>query len=170
MTNRNLVKGAILAGVLLVGGWLLGGAPGGPQATSVTTPRRSPRPSGPKPTGNVPGAGISRNIFEFADEGGRVPPAAETPRPQPASTPRPVPLAEPLAAAPEPVVRLVGVVLRGERRKAAVSIRGELSVLGVGETADGYTVLAIDEEEGVRLKGPEGELTLPPPSGPAGRD
>jgi hypothetical protein len=69
---------------------------------------------------------------------------------------------------PEAPVRLVGVVLRGGKRKAALAIRGELAVIGPGESADGYTVVAIDEEEGVRLVGPEGEITLAPPGGSPG--
>jgi hypothetical protein len=168
MTNRSLVNGAILGGVLLVGGWLLGGAPGGPQATSAVAPRRAPRAPGRSPIGNPPGALVSRNIFEFADDAVDVPASEGARDPRPLPTPLALPRAETPPQAPEPVVRLVGVVLRSGQRKAALSIRGELSVLGLGESTDGYTVLAIDEEDGVRLKGPEGEVTLAPPHGPAG--
>jgi hypothetical protein len=43
---------------------------------------------------------------------------------------------------------------------AALSIAGEVLVLAPGETAEGYTLLAIDEETGVRLGSPDGELAL----------
>jgi len=38
-------------------------------------------------------------------------------------------------------------------------------VLGVGEQAEGYVLLAADEDAGVRIQGPDGAvLTLPPAS------
>jgi hypothetical protein len=62
-------------------------------------------------------------------------------------------------------MRLVGLVRKGGALKAAVSMWGETVVLGVGDEARGYQVLSIDEEGGVRLRGPDGsELTLLPSS------
>jgi hypothetical protein len=58
-------------------------------------------------------------------------------------------------------MRLVGLVRKGGALKAAVSMWGETVVLGVGDEARGYQVLSIDEEGGVRLRGPDGlEVTL----------
>lgn len=63
--------------------------------------------------------------------------------------------------APEPVVRLTGFVRRGGTLRAALSVRGEVWLLAVGEAASGFTLLAADEEAGVRLRDPLGaELAL----------
>jgi hypothetical protein len=109
---------------------------------------------------------VSRNIFEFAADPGSVRVRDETPRPRSSPVPAPLSIGPLTPETPvEPAVRLVGVVLRGGQRKAALAIRGELAVIAAGETVDGYTVLAIDEEDGVRIKGPEGEFTLTPRGG-----
>jgi hypothetical protein len=163
--TRGVAAVAALGGVLLVGGWLLWGAQGLPPGTPAASPSRvGPRTAVGAPPA-TPGESrlSSRNIFEFADEGGNAPPAEGLPDLRRAPRPAPTTVAE-LAPAPvpEPTVRLVGVVLRGGRRKAALAIRGELAVIGPGESADGYTVVAIDDEDVVRLKGPEGEITLRP--------
>jgi len=73
------------------------------------------------------------------------------------SSPSPAASANPL--------RLIGLVRRGGRLKAALSMFGETVVLGEGEESRGYKVLSVDEESGVRLKGPDGaELSLAPSS------
>jgi hypothetical protein len=48
--------------------------------------------------------------------------------------------------------------------QAALTILGETVVLATGESSDGYTVLSIDEEEGVRLRGPDGVTLVLAPS------
>jgi hypothetical protein len=48
--------------------------------------------------------------------------------------------------------RLVGIQRQGGVLKAAVALGGDVAVLREGESVDGYTVVAIDEEEGVRLR------------------
>jgi hypothetical protein len=59
----------------------------------------------------------------------------------------------------------VGFVRRAGRLKAALAISGDVVVVGPGEDANGYAVLAIDEETGVVLRAPGGdEMTLTPPS------
>jgi hypothetical protein len=61
-------------------------------------------------------------------------------------------------------VRVAGLVRRSGQLKAALVIRGEMTLAGKGEQAGGYTVLEVDEESGVRLRGPDGaEMVLPPP-------
>jgi hypothetical protein len=67
------------------------------------------------------------------------------------------------APAPEPV-RLVGLLRRGTRVKAALSIAGETHVLAGGESAGGYTVLGIDEDDGVRVKTPDGSVIVLAPA------
>jgi hypothetical protein len=62
---------------------------------------------------------------------------------------------EPATRAPEPV-RLVGLVNRGGKLVAALSILGEVVVLGPGDEAEGYRVLSVDSDQGVRLRGPDG--------------
>jgi len=78
--------------------------------------------------------------------------------------PRPT-VAPPKAATPppEPAFRLVGVVRREGRLRAAISLGGEVVLLAPGESAGGVTVLAV-QEDGVRLRGPDGrEQVLPLP-------
>jgi hypothetical protein len=97
-----------------------------------------------------------RNIFRYGDE--------------PRAFARPAPVAghtsviDPAEApAPEPRTRLVGLVERGGRRAAALSIDGEVVVLGEGESVGGFTVLDVGDEA-VTLRSPEGdEETLPLP-------
>jgi hypothetical protein len=94
-----------------------------------------------------------RNIFRYAD---RTPVEA---RPGP-SPPRPS-LADPAEELEEGSrVRLVGLVKKGGRPVAALSIDGEVVVLAEGESSGGVTVIAVDGEA-VSLRGPEGgEETL----------
>jgi hypothetical protein len=49
----------------------------------------------------------------------------------------------------------VGVVRRDGRLCAALAIGGEVVLLAPGESAGGVTVLAV-QEDGVRLRGPDG--------------
>jgi hypothetical protein len=65
---------------------------------------------------------------------------------------------------PEPVspVRLIGYVRRGDNLRAVLSVRGATTVVGAGDDAEGYRVMAVDED-GVRLRTPAGdELVLKP--------
>jgi len=60
--------------------------------------------------------------------------------------------------------RLVGILRQGGALKAAISVDGEVVVVRAGERAGAYTVLAIDEDDGVRLSDASGAaLTLAPP-------
>jgi hypothetical protein len=61
-------------------------------------------------------------------------------------------------------VRVVGLIRRAGGLQAALVVEGEMTVVGKGERAGGYTVLDVDDEAGVRLRTPGGgELLLPPP-------
>src|SRR5439155_22509407 len=100
-----------------------------------------------------------RNVFEYGDGTPRVAAAA------PAAAP-PSLLMAPAAPPPSapPAVRLIGLVRRGGQLKAALAVVGKTVVLAPGESASGYTVVSIDEEEGVQLKAPDGSplrLLLP---------
>ena len=98
----------------------------------------------------------ARDPFRYAEEHRQgttsAPPpinAAPSPPPAPAASANPL--------------RLIGIVRKGGTVKAAVSLWGETVVLAEGEESRGYKVLSIDDEGGVRLRGPDGsELTLPP--------
>jgi hypothetical protein len=70
------------------------------------------------------------------------------------------------AAPPTPApLRLLGFVRRGEVLMAALSVYGVVVTAGPGESAEGYEVLAVDEDTGVRLRGLDGsEVALDPPS------
>jgi hypothetical protein len=155
------VRPLVLAAVLIAAGaawWLAAGPPHPPSAARPTAPRRTERPPGPVPTG--PAALPERSVFEY----GGAPPAVRAPAPRPApTTPPPVPEAV-LPSAPEPV-RLVGLVHRGGRLRAVLSVEGEVAVLGPGEQIQGYRVLAVDEER-VRIQAPDGtERALARPEG-----
>jgi hypothetical protein len=150
------------AAALLIGGWwLLQGAPGSRGVTPSGPGRRAAQP--PVTPGLAPEPALSRNIFEYA-EAPAAPVAAAPARVFRPPSPQPSVLLSP-PPPPVPEVRLVGVVVRGGQRKAALYVRGEMAVLAAGETAGGYTVLSIDEDDGVRVRGPEGELTLSAPVG-----
>jgi hypothetical protein len=126
-------------------------------------PRRPPAhaESPALPAGVTPSL-PERNVFEYAE-----PRAA----PAPIVAPRPIapPSGRPPAATeavPEPV-RLVGLVRRAGRPRAVLSILGEVVVLAAGEESEGYRVVSVDEEAGVRLRAPDGsERTLARPESP----
>ena len=67
-------------------------------------------------------------------------------------------------ALPAPAVRLVGLLRRGRQVKAALAITGETYVLAAGESVAGYTVMGIDEDEGVRVKMPDGSTIVLAPT------
>jgi hypothetical protein len=101
-----------------------------------------------------------RNVFEFADRAETAP----APMPLPPVV-IPLPLDPPPALQPSIApIRLVGFVRRGGTLRAALSLTGNVAVLAPGEEADGYSVLAVDEDAGVTVRSPDGaELVLPPP-------
>ena len=93
-----------------------------------------------------------RNVFEYSDAVSRpaIPVASRaviTPTLPAVALPEP---------SPSPLVRLVGLVRRGAQTKAALAIAGDTVVLAAGETAAGYTVVSIDEDEEVRVRTPDG--------------
>jgi hypothetical protein len=101
-----------------------------------------------------------RNVFEYAEASVR---AAGVP--SAVRSVLPTMVAEPSAPPPPPPpVRLVGLLRRGSHLKAALAITGETYVLGSGESAAGYTVVGIDEEEGVRVKTPDGSTIVLAPT------
>ena len=107
-----------------------------------------------------------RNVFEYAPSAGRSPVRAVAPPATLAPDPVGAALAATTPRAPEPV-RLVGLVNRGGKLAAALSIVGEVVVLGPGEEAEGYRVLSVDSDQGVRLRGPDGtERALTAAEGP----
>ena len=98
----------------------------------------------------------TRNVFEY----GPRPTSEPTSRPAAAAAPSrpPVDGGQPVAA---PAVRLVGLVRRAGVIKAALQVHGETMVVGAGEAAGDYRVVAIDED-GVRLRAADGTMiTLP---------
>jgi hypothetical protein len=125
---------------------------------AVTAPEE-PRPSRPAPAAE-PGAAApaaqrrpARDPFRYGDTAPR-----EIPPPAPALEPEPPPATQPVAAA-EPL-RLSGFVRQGSRLKAVLVVEGATVLAGVGEAAEGYQVLSVDEDAGVRLRAPSGEELL----------
>ena len=155
MRTRVLVAAAVTAAA---GFYLLQalGGPGGssstPDSARETAPVRIAEPV-PSPSSSL------RNVFEYADAAVRAagPPARLAPlAPAAAATIAPPP--------PPPAVRLVGLLRRGAQLKAALAITGETYVLASGESAAGYTVVGIDEDEGVRVKMPDGSTIVLAPT------
>ncbi len=133
---------------------------GRPSVPGATRPLQAPSgaaPSSPAPPDPLPPASSEaplRNVFVYEDE----------PAPPPLLSPVATSLPPALLPSPQPTVRLVGIVKRGDRPCAALWIAGEVVVLAVGEEAEGYRLLDLSEDEGVRLRAPSGEeITLPPP-------
>ncbi len=130
-------------------------------AEPAPRPARATQQPSPAPIDPPPAGMPSRNVFEFADRAAP-PPVLALP---------PVVVPSPLAPeiAPVPTVsplRLVGFVRRGRMLSAALSLEGQLAVLGVGEESDGYVVLAIDEDVGVTLRTPDGAQRVLVPESP----
>ena len=97
-----------------------------------------------------------RDIFRYADE----PRVDDGPG---RAMARPAVTGPAEAPPPAPRARLVGLVERGGRQAAALSIDGEVVVLGEGESSGGFTVLGVGDER-VRLRSPGGDeetLRLP---------
>ena len=115
-----------------------------PPARPRAHPARPVRPEG------APLPASTRNVFEYAARATAAParrPAAPMPT-------RAAPIEEPVAA---PAARLVGLVRRAGVLKAALEVHGETVVVGVGEAAGDYRVVAIDED-GVRLRAVDGTV------------
>jgi len=133
----------------------LGGGPRASQTSLARAPRGAPTAEAVEP-GSIPVPQNARNPFEYA--GVRV---ATTWGAGPRE-----PSVEQPAAPPKPTserVRLVGFVQRGGKSRAALVVRGEMALLEVGESVEGFTLLDADEETGVRLRDPDGvEIALAP--------
>jgi hypothetical protein len=96
---------------------------------------------------------LARDPFRYEEAASRVPE-------HPVSTIEPVqPQAPPAPATPEPV-RLSGFVRQGGQLKAVLSVYGTTVLAGAGEAAEGYRVIAVDEDAGVRVRAPSGEELL----------
>jgi len=146
--------GLVVLGALLARGTGRGAAwapfPSVPSRRMAAPPSSLP---GPAATPWAP----SRDLFRYADERA----AGPAPSPPAVTAPR----AEALPVSPPAAVRVVGLIRRGGQLKAALVVHGEMTVAGAGERAGRYTVVTVDEETGVRLRGPDGDETvLPPPS------
>ncbi len=152
MKARGLVAVAValLAAVVLMRD-IGGGAP-----PPVAPPRA--RPARPVRSGSAPLPASNRNVFEY----GARPTPEPTSRPAAPATPiLPPDVAPPVAG---PAVRLVGLVRRAGVIKAALQVHGETLVVGTGESAGDYRVVAIDED-GVRLRAADGTMVTLPAGG-----
>jgi hypothetical protein len=162
------VTGRLLAaalGLLVLGALLARGIGGGaawapfPPARprpGVTAPR--PRPPRPEATAWEP----SRNLFQYADGATAGPAIVPSPVIAPRASQGVIP-APPAGTTPA-ALRVAGLIRRGGELKAALVVDGEMTLAGKGERAGAYTVLEVDDETGVRLRGPDGRVTvLPPP-------
>jgi len=139
---------AVLAFYLLREAGGPGPGSGGPESART---RPSVTLAGDPPAAPSPSL---RNVFEYVSAASR--PAA----PAPTMAVAPVASAAMASSPAPPPVRLVGLLRRGAQVKAALALMGETVVLASGESAGGYTVLAIDEDEGVRVRTPDGSTIV----------
>jgi hypothetical protein len=145
-------RAALLASVILaVGAYGLARVSAPPPARSV------PAASAPEPAPSAlpPAPPLARNPFQYAP----APRDSVASRRAIAAGARPAPGALPAPAQP-PAARLVGFVRQSGSLRAALVLNGQMALLAVGESAEGFTLLAADEENGVRLRGSGGEIAL----------
>jgi hypothetical protein len=143
--------------VVLIGVWVASSSSIAPIADSAIP--RTERPKRPAATlSEAPPARLTRDPFRYADE-----PAVRAEAPPPRRLPEPT-AATPAPPAPERI-RLSGFVRRGGELRAALWIAGTTLVAAVGESAEGYRVISIDEDAGVRVRTPAGEELLLRPAG-----
>jgi hypothetical protein len=151
---------AVTAVAAAVGFYLLqlAGGPDNPSSSPESSRAPAPAMAVSQPAA-APSASL-RNVFEYADAGVQAagPPARLAPPP-------PIAVASAIPAPAPVLVRLVGLLRRGAQVRAALSIAGETHVLASGESAGGYTVVGIDEDEGVRVKTPDGSTIVLAPAG-----
>jgi hypothetical protein len=123
--------------------------------TEHRPPRAAKAPALPGAAGSTtPEFRLRRNPFEYADA--TAAPARTALRAARTAAPTAAPT-------PEADVKLVGIVRGGSGLRAALSVEGTVAVLSVGESAEGYAVLDINEETGVRVRTPAGrEILLTP--------
>jgi hypothetical protein len=152
MRARLLGAFALVALLVLLGTRGTGRAVVAPETgprRAVTPPTAAPEASEPVSIESV------RDPFRYGDLPAAPPPPARRARlapPEPAPTP-----------VTEPAYRLVGIVRRDGGFRAALSIGGEVVLLAPGESSGGVTVLAV-QEDGVRLRGPDGREEVVPQS------
>lgn len=158
MRIRWLALGAGLALVLAV---LTRGAAPPPADTGGSRPARAGQ--GASPTEDEESELLppppARDIFRYAEPAPRPRTAAvAAARPRTAiEAPEPGPVPMP------PPVRLVGLVRRAEGLRAAVATAAGVAVVGPGDVFEGFTVVSLDEDRGLRLRAADGrEIVLQP--------
>ncbi len=125
--------------------------PGEPDQRSFATPAAPKVPVSPSP---MP----FRDPFRFLDE-------------EPLARPSPGPanlVARPPSPEPAPArSRLVGLVRSAGGLRAVLVLDGEVVLASAGDSVGGFRVLSLDEDEGVRIRDPEGlEAVLALPDQP----
>lgn len=151
MRRRPLLSGSGLIAALLAVA-LTRGAGRSAAPPAALPPSRAPAPrAGASPALAVTAPPPSRNVFRYLDEASEPGPTVRVPHTAPPETQPP----------PPPAVRLIGFLRREGGLKAALSIMGEIVVCAPDEQVSGYTVVSVDEEEGVRVRAPDGaEISL----------
>ena len=152
-------RGLVAVAVALLAAVVLMRDIGGEAPPPPARPRA--RPAHPVRSGSAPLPVSTRNVFEYAAR------TTAEPTSRPPATVA-TPSLPPVVAAPvaAPAVRLIGLVRRAGVIKAALQIHGESMVVGTGEAAGDYRVVAIDED-GVRLRAGDGTMIVLPAGGPS---
>ncbi len=149
------MRSRLLLGLALLGLLVLLATRGtGRAVVPMEPPRPVPPPAAASEAPEPVALDSVRDPFRYAG----APPAAASVRPARRAPAPPAP-----SPPAEPAFRLVGVVRRDGRLCAALAIGGDVVLLAPGESSGGVTVLAV-QEDGVRLRGPDGRdevLALP---------
>lgn len=147
---------ALGAGMLVLAVWLARPAQvTPPEALGPATAVERPRPGAS--ASSAPPKRLARDPFRYRDDTpAHVEPVAPFRPREAVATPVP---------ATAPAISLSGFVRRGPQLKAVLSVAGTTLVVGAGEAAEGYSVVSIDEDVGVRVRTPTGEELLLRPTG-----
>ena len=137
------------------------GLPAPREAPQTKAPRAPVSAHGPAAAGLVEPDPLppppARDIFRYAEP---APPPPSSVRVR--ATPEAV---SPVTLPPPFPLRLVGLVHRSEGWRAAVATSTGVVLVGPGDAVSGFTVLWVDEERGLQLRGADGaEYLLAPRS------
>lgn len=130
--------------------WLARSAQVAPPRADAPSPLERAQPLAP--VAPAPEPRLARDPFRYLGAPARVDPVPKVARPS-----EPAVVATPSTAE---AVRLAGFVRIRSQLKAVLSIAGTTIVAAPGETVEGYQVLSVDEDAGVRVRSPSGEELL----------
>jgi hypothetical protein len=145
--SPRLLPGVLIASTLVA--VVLLSLPTAPTEPPLVAPI-SPTGVQPRPTAQgAEAVSLHRDLFRYGAAPVTATPVEAAPTREVTAAPTTAPTAVP--------VKLVGVLKKGGTVRAALSIEGEVFVAAAGETVAGYAVVSIDADEGVVVRGSDGQ-------------